>query len=193
MTFSPMISRLTAVALLVATLWMVWLALIAPLLDGLERDRESIAHSRQLAARYAQSAALLPKLQQRLEALRAARAGQRSFLEGTNPALMTAALQASTQQLAKTADVGLRSSRTLPAAKDGDFEQIGLDLELTASAAGLQHLLYDLETAEPVIFVQKLSVRVPENGAATMAADGQPALAVSLRVFSYARSNRKAP
>ncbi len=193
MTLSPLVSRIAALALLLLVSWLIWTVFAAPLIGGLAEDRQSIARSEQLLARYDQVEAMVPELQQRLKTLRADQAGMDAFIQGANPALMTAKLQASAQQITAAADVQLRSSRTLPLAAEGNFSRLGLELELTASAGGLQHLLYDLESAKPMIFVDRLSISVPEGGTTAKAPDGQSALNISIRVLSYAQATRTAP
>jgi hypothetical protein len=100
---------------------------------------------------------------------------------------MTAEMQSTVQRLAAAAGVTLRSSRTLPVASDEGFNRVGVELDITASTAALAALLHSVEAAEPALFVERLAMQVPENGMGGKSIDGQPLLAVNLRLNSYAQ------
>ena len=185
MTASPIFRRLAALGILLGLLWMAWAAVLGPIFGGLAQDSAGIVRSRQILADYDRLNAELPELEQRLKQIRANDADANGFLTGTNPAIIAAKLQGDVQQIAAAADVALRSSQTLPPAKLGDFQRIGLELELGATPAGLQRLLHRIETATPALFVRKLSVRLPEDGTAPKAPDGQPQLTVRLELCGY--------
>jgi len=160
--------------------------LAAPLLELIASDRESAARSRMLLARYSRLEAGVPALQHRLEAFRDS-AIARAFLPDA-AGLRFAEMQGSAQKMASAAGATLRSSRTLPQTVEEGFTSLGVELDLIASTAGLVALLHAIETAEPMILVDRLAIQVPENGAGAKTADGQPQLNVSLRLISYARS-----
>ena len=187
MTVSPAVRRFAALAILFGLIWLGWTGILAPLLDSIERDGSSIARSEQTLLDYDRMKAELPALEQRLSRIQANSAGTTGFLDGPNPAMIAAKLQGDVQQIASAADVALRSSQTLPPAKEAGFRRIGLQLELGATPAGLQRLLHRIETATPALFVQKLSIRLPEDGTAPSAADGQPQLTIRLEICGYQR------
>ena len=187
MRVSPLTRRLAALAILLGLIWFAWAGIAGPVLDGIAQDSASIAQSRQILADYDRLNAQLPSLEQRLNQIRASGADTTGFLDGPNPAMIAAKLQGDVQQIANAAEVALRSSQTLPPAKEGSFRRIGLQLELGATPAGLQRLLYRIETATPALFVQHLSIRLPEDGTATSAPDGQPQLTIRLELCGYQR------
>ena len=187
MTVSPMSRRLAALAILLGLISFVWVYLATPVLDSIARDGASIAQSRQILADYDRLNTEFPSLQQRLGQIKESGADTAGFLDGANPALIAARLQGDVQQIASAAMVALRSSQTLPPAKEGNFRRIGLQLELGATPAGLQRLLHLIETGTPALFVQKLSIRLPEDGTAPSAPDGQPQLTIRLELCGYQR------
>jgi general secretion pathway protein M len=187
MTISPLTRRLAALAILLGLIWLAWAGIVGPVFDGIAQDGASIAQSRQILADYERLNAELPSLEQRLSQIRASGADTAGFLDGPNAAMIAAKLQGDVQQIATAAEVALRSSQTLPPAKEGSFRRIGLQLELGATPAGLQRLLYRIETARPALFVQHLSIRLPEDGTATSALDGQPQLTIRLELCGYQR------
>jgi hypothetical protein len=184
---SPSLSRLAALTLLVLLCWVVGTVMVEPLLELVARDRESAARSRMLLARYGQLEASVPALQRQLEAFRDS-ASAKAFLPDAASGLRVAEMQGATQKMASAAGVTLRSSRTLPQTVEEGFNALGVELDLVASTGALAGLLHAIETAEPMILVDRLAVQVPENGAGAKTADGQPQLNVSLRLVSYARA-----
>jgi general secretion pathway protein M len=185
---SPLMRRLAALAILVALAWLGWSVIAEPVLDGMSRDSATIAHARRSLADYDQLGAELPGLEQRLGRIRAGGADTAGFIDGTaNPAIVAAKLQGDVQRIAAAAAVALRSSQTLPPVKEGSFRRIGLQLDLGATPAALQRLLYQIETATPYLFIQKLSIHLPEDGTAPAAPDGQPQLTIRLEVCGYQR------
>jgi hypothetical protein len=186
-SLSPPVSRLAALTLLVLLGWAVPTLLVAPLLESVARDRESAARSRMLLARYGQLEASVPTLQRRLAAFRDS-ASAKAFLPDAPPGLRVAEMQGAAQKMAAAAGATLRSSRTLPQTAEEGFNSLGVELDLAASPSALAGLLHAIETAEPMILVDRLAVQVPENGAGAKTADGQPQLNVNLRLVSYARS-----
>jgi general secretion pathway protein M len=181
--------RLAALAILLGLIWLGWTIVVGPVLDNIAQDSTSIAQSRQTLVEYEKLKSELPSLEQRLKEIRASGADTSGFLDGPNPAMIAAKLQGDVQQIAAAAEVALRSSQTLPPAKEGRFRRVGLQLELGATPAGLQRLLHNIETATPALFVQKLSIRLPEDGTAPSAPDGQPQLTIRLELCGYQRES----
>jgi|GEM_PF-4306281 len=191
MMLSPPVSRLAAVSLLFATGWFVVSFVAMPLINQVHADRESIAHSRLLLARYKQLEDGLPAVQKALEELNST-SNDQALLATAPPAVMTASLQQTTQGLVAGAGATLRSSRSLPPTMENGFHRIGVQLDVAASTMALTSLLHSIAAAEPVILVEHMVVEVPENETAAKAPDRQPSLGVSLRLASYARPSTPA-
>jgi general secretion pathway protein M len=180
----PLLRRIAAIMLFLAMLSIAWSLMIAPVMTGIAEDYETIAESRQLLARYERVAAGLPKLEQRVMEIRTSD-GLKGLLVGTNPTLASAKLQTDVQQLTAAAGINLRTSQTLPPQDEGGFRRVGFRLELQTDAAGLLRLLYTIETATPSLFIDNLSIRVPESGPHAPEGDSPSLLAVQLQVFGY--------
>jgi Type II secretion system (T2SS), protein M subtype b len=160
---------------------------LAPLVLSIERDNASIAQSARLLDDYDRLQAELPTLEKRLKEIHTSNIGTTGFLEGATPALVAAKLQADVQQIANAAQVAVRSSQTVPPAKEAGLRRIGLQLELGATPAGLQQLLHRIGMSTPALFVERLTVRLPEDGTVLAAPDGQPQLTVHLELCGYQR------
>jgi hypothetical protein len=194
MKFSPLTRRFGALAILGVVVWLLWATLVSPVSTRLAADRQDLAQAQDRLARYNRLAESIPAMQRRLAELKAAHAGQQIFLEGEDPTLLSAQFQQSVQHLISSSGAELGSSQTIAAHQERQFLRIGLQLELTTSAAGLQHLLHDIETASPLIVVNRLAVRVPESGIVIAEGrDGQPGLSIGLELASYAQPHSKSP
>ncbi|MGY3149339.1 general secretion pathway protein M [Bradyrhizobium sp. USDA 3397] len=187
MTLSPLASRLIAWGLLANLCWAAGAFVAAPLLRQMAQDRETIASSNELLARYRHLEASLPAIEAQLDELQGRSATAKYFFASASPALAAAEMQNSLRGLVTGSGALLRNSKSLQAALEKGFDRIGLDLDLTASAAELSKLLRAIAGAEPIVVVERLFAQVPETGATATAADGQPALSISLRLVSYAR------
>lgn len=181
---SPLIRKTIALTLVATIVVGFWSILLTPLLVGLTDDKARIAQSRRLLERYDQLAAELPKLQERLRALTAV-ADDRDFLLGNNQAVVTAELQTKVRTLVDAAGVTVRSSQTVPPHEENGFNRFALQLDLTTSPEGLRRLLYAMETATPILFAEKLSIRVPENASPRPDSDPQNKMAIHLEVAGY--------
>jgi hypothetical protein len=188
MTLSPLASRIVAWGLLANMCWAMAIFVAGPLLNQMNADRETIASSRELLDRYRRLEAALPLIQAQLNELRGRTDSGRYFFPPSSPALTVAEMQNAVQRLVSGSGVVMRSSKTLPAAVEKGFDRVGVDLEITASTAGLAFLLRAIAKSEPVILVDRVQAQVPETEATTTAPDGQPSIGVTLRLLSYARS-----
>lgn len=187
MTLSPLAGRLIAWGILANLCWAVSAFAAVPLLRQVAGDRETLASSNELLARYRRLEADLPAIQAQLDELQGRSDAGRHFFASASPALAAAEMQNSLRGLVSGSGALLRNSKSLQAAAEKGFDRIGLDLDLTASTAELSKLLRAIAGAEPIVVVERLFAQVPETGATSTAADGQPALTVSLRLVSYAR------
>jgi len=188
MTLSPLTSRIVAWGLLANVCWMIGRLLVLPLLIQVGDDREAITRSQQLLARYRQLEASLPSTQAQLAELRGRAGSNRYLLTSSSSSQMAAEMQNAVQRLISDGGATLRSSRTVAPSVEKGFDRLGVDLEITASNASLATLLRAVALAEPVILVERMLVQVPENGTTPITSDGQPSLAITLRLVSYGRS-----
>jgi len=77
---------------------------------------------------------------------------------------------------------------------DGRFRQIGVNLQLFATTANLQKILYAIETQQPYLLVENLTVRPLNAFRGFKPAPGaEPEVSVLLDVsgFAYTEAERK--
>jgi len=188
MTISPLISRLAALTILGVAVLLLWNLFAVPLANRLVADRQRLAVARMQMTRYAELTQALPAMRAELAHLKEGSAEQAMFFHGSNPTLLSAEFQQALQRIVASTGADVGSSQTMPAHQEGGLMRLGLQLTLSTDAAGLQHLLYAIETASPVIVVDRLAVRVPESGIAMASApDGQPGMGIALDLAAYAK------
>ena len=185
MNLSIPVRRGAALGLLLAVLWTTWVMLVFPTLDSLSTDRRNIRHSLQMLAYYSRLAKSAPDFESQRSIL-LARPDDKGFLQGTDSSLIAAEMHVMAGQLATSSGAIIQSSRTLPGSEDEGFWKSQVLLELQASAGQLKQLLYEIQANQPVIFVEKLNIRVAEDGTAPLSADEQPLAVVQLQLASYA-------
>jgi general secretion pathway protein M len=80
------------------------------------------------------------------------------FLGGESDAIRLAGLQSRLSDAAQTAGTRLASTQVLPPREDAGVRLIGVQTQLSTTLEQLQKLVFELETARPVLIVQALHV-----------------------------------
>ena len=187
----PLAGRIAALALLLALLAAIWLAGIAPLLDGYRADRETVAFASEQLPRLRRLAGEAPMLRAELD--RAARdpAGRTRLLVGTSDALTGADLQNRVSRDATRYGLALRSAQALPPAMEEGFRRIGIRVALEGNLGSLRRLLYGIETAPTFLFIDNLEIRSRSGGRIVRRQAGQAQpndrLAIRFDVYGYRR------
>jgi general secretion pathway protein M len=150
--------RVLAVALL-ALVVVVVLALIAVPVVLLHRhyDEHISRMTRQLQTQLAFNA-MGPRVAQALESLKA-RDASKLFLKGNTAALASAELQDQVKSIVESTGGRFISSTGLAHKDDGQYRTVSATFQINLGNANLRRLLHALETQEPYLFVDNLTVR----------------------------------
>jgi general secretion pathway protein M len=154
--------QILAAALALLALLIVWLGLIAPVLDWYGARANQIADLRSRAAREASLIATLPAL--RTAAAQAAKTPARAVLNGATDSIAGAELQEQVQAMATSANAQLTSIETLPAEQVGNYRRIGVRVELNALLPVVVDLLKSIEEAEPSMMVDDMHLTATPVG-----------------------------
>jgi general secretion pathway protein M len=184
-------SRLLAVALLGAVLLAGYALVVSPVIAAYQEVGQGIEQSQLLLQRYRSLAGERPQLSARLAELeqRAARAG--GYLKGSSDALAAAELQDQVRAIIEGAGGSLRSTQILPASPIDatvPLRKAALRIQLGIDIEGLQKVLYDLETGQPYLFVDQLTIRPQRTRRRSSELEVEPVLDVSFEVFGYVRA-----
>ncbi len=188
----PIVGRIAAVLILLGGIGLVYLALVQPLLDDYLDTRDAIVDARSALARYRGVAADLPQRQKELSRLRQRQATSEGFLQGpNNDALVAAQIQNCVKALVEASHGELKSTQVLPPQDEGKYRRLAVRAQMTLDIAAAQRVLYGIETASPLLFLDNVDLRAHmidrrrERGANP---PNDSELDVRIDVFGYMRS-----
>ena len=150
--------RWVALGLLLILITLIYQLTLAPLWARYRALAPAIAEQQEQVSRYQRLAAQAPQLRERLQTLRNDARFNDYLVPGNGSALAAAALQQRLQELAQAQQGRVLSTRVGKPLGDGDFEQVTINARLQIDLAGLQELLYSLETQSPYLFVRNLNI-----------------------------------
>lgn len=185
--------RAVAVGLLVAAVVALLAVVLGPVILLHRHYDEAIGDASDRLHRYERIAAQAPELRTTLAAMQQ-RDGRRFFLKNTATNLAAAELQ----ELVKAAIEGnggrITTSQTTSPREDGRFREIGVNVQFFASTPNLQKILFAIESHEPYLIVENVTVRPLNAFRGFRPAPGQePELNVQLDVGGWAYTDASKP
>jgi hypothetical protein len=178
--------QILCIAMTLAFLGLLWLGIIAPLLD-LYADGEATRTTQAAVLAHMQTIAEdLPTLRRLASAAKADRAtdASSSLLAGDSDAIAAANLQNAIQDLSADAGILPTSVEVLPAVQRGAVRRIGLQIDATTSWPTLIALLKAMNDSALGLIVDDLTlhaISVSGNGGD----ENHPALDASFMVFAF--------
>ena len=189
----PAQARALALGLFVAAIVLVLGVVLAPVLMLHRHYDDAIESWTTRLETYRRVAAQAPELRLALDAMRA-KDGRRFFLRNTAPNLAGAELQ----ELVKSAIEGgggrITTSQSPAPREDGGFRQIVASVQFFATVPNLQRILHAIETREPYLAVENVTIR-PTNAFRGFkpAAGQEPEVNVQLDVAAWAMPETPKP
>jgi hypothetical protein len=190
---TPSRSRALALALLFVAVFVGLALLLAPFLLLHRHYNVAIESAQERLQRYRSISAQTPELQKALDALRA-KQGRRFFLKNTAANLAGAELQDLVRAAVENNGGRITTVQITAPKDDGRFRLIGVNLQLFATTPNLQKILYAIETQQPYLVIENLTVRPLNAFRGFKPAPGaEPEVSVLLDVtgFAYAEVDRK--
>jgi hypothetical protein len=182
----PEQSRALALALLFVAIFLGLVVLLAPFLLLHRHYNEAIDSAQERLDRYRNISAQGPALQKALDALRE-KQGRRFFLKNTAANLAGAELQDLVRAAVENNGGRITTAQITTPRDDGRFRQIGVNLQLFATTANLQKILYTIETQQPYMLIENLTVRPLNAFRGFRPAPGaEPEVSVLLDVIGFA-------
>jgi hypothetical protein len=155
---SPPQSRAAAVALLVLAVLAVLALVFGPFVWLHLRYDRTIDEATDRLERYRRVAAQAPELRKALELIRT-KDGRRFFLKNSAPNLAGAELQELVKGAIEANGGRITTSQNPTPRDDGQMKQIVANVQFFASTPSLAKILYAVETQQPVLVVENLTVR----------------------------------
>jgi hypothetical protein len=190
---TPSQSRALAIVLLALAIALGLAVLLAPVVLLHKHYSDAIASLTDRLERYRRVAAQAPEIRSALDAM--SQKNSRTFFLKNKAANLAAA---ELQEIVRGAIEGnggrISTSQNQPPRDDGRFRQIVVNVQFFATTPNLQRILNSLETQQPYLAVENITVR-PVNAFRGFkpAAGQEPELNVNLDVagFAYAEPERK--
>jgi general secretion pathway protein M len=184
------LSRTVAIALLAITLLAAYRLIIAPVLNAFRDGETQIEQAEELLQRYEALAQQRPLLNDRLAEQQERAASAAGYLQGPSDALAAAQLQDRVKSVVEAAGGELRSTQILPAEQpeaDLGVRRTTLRVHFVVTVEGLEESLYELETGQPYLVIDDVTVRQERVRRRRSEQPTQPMLDVSLQLFGYLR------
>jgi general secretion pathway protein M len=184
------LSRTLAVVLLGIALLGVYQLILAPLVIAYRDGETSIEQSKELLQRYRALAEQRSLLADRLAEQQERAASAAGYLRGPSDALAAAQLQDRVKSVVEAAGGELRSTQILPATRlEGDlgFYRTALRVQFVVTVEGLEATLYELETGQPYLIIDDITVRQERARRRRNEPEREPMLNVSFELFGYRR------
>jgi len=182
----PRQSRALAVGLLFVAVLIGLAILLAPFLLLHRHYDVAMDSALDRLERYRRVAAQSTEYQKAFEALRA-KNGRRFYLKNTATNLAGAELQDLVRAAVENNGGRITTIQIAAPRDDGRFRQIGVNLQLFATTPNLQKILYAIETQQPYLVVENLTVRPLNAFRGFKPAPGaEPEVSVLLDVTAFA-------
>jgi general secretion pathway protein M len=185
-----LLSRTLAVVLLGIVLLGAYRLVIAPLVTTYRDGQSRIEQAKELLQRYEALAEQRSLLADRLAEEQERAASAAGYLTGPSDALAAAELQDRVKSVVEGAGGELRSTQILPAEEleaDLGFRRTALRVHFVVTIDGLEETLYELETGQPYLIIDEVTVRQERARRRRSEPQAQPMLDVSLELFGYVR------
>lgn len=189
-----LLSRTLAVGMLGGVLLAAYGLVIAPVIAAYQEVSREIEELQQLLQGYRSLASQRPELGARLADLERQAAKVGGYLKGPSDALAAAELQEHARAVIEGARGSLRSTQILSVgaanSKVVPVRRATLRIQLGIDIKGLQKVLYQLETGQPYLFVDQLTVQQQRIRRGSKEPEQEPMLDVSFEVFGYVRGTK---
>ncbi|MCB1760874.1 MAG: type II secretion system protein M [Gammaproteobacteria bacterium] len=182
--------RALALGLLALLLLVVVMLLVLPLRNAFSASDERIAELQFRLQKYSTLAGRQTQIRAELEALLQQDSSGEELLGGASTAIAGANLQALLKQVVQQAGGRLESTQALPEVLQGAMERIAIRAQFSGNIEALQQVLHGIEFRKPLLFIDKMEVRIKRVRRSRIAQQelgaGQQ-LSVSLQVSGFRR------
>lgn len=187
-----LLSRTVALLLLAGAVLAGYQFVVAPVVAAYRDSDEAIERNQALLQRYLRLAAERPALDEMVAEQEALVADAAGYLQGGSEALAAAELQNRVKELVENAGGTLHSTQNLRSSDDDDApaRRATVRVRFSVDIEGLAQVLYELETGEPYLFVEEVTIReLRERRRRRNEPEPGPMLDVGLDVYGYLRES----
>lgn len=147
-----------AIGLLLIVVLLIIQILIAPLVSSSHLYKEEISDLQFKLSKYQQAVDNKAELENQLNALKAELASGKLFQSNIAPGVVAASLQNQIRQIVEKAGGQLISTQVLTEKKEDSFTRVSVNVRLTGNDQVLQRLLFHIESAKPLLLINKIAL-----------------------------------
>jgi general secretion pathway protein M len=184
-------SRFVALALLAFVLLAVFQLIAAPMLTAYQEVARTIELSQGLLYRYRALSLGRAHLAARFEVVEKTATRSVAYITESSNTLAGAALQNHVRNIVERGGGELHSSQILPVESiqlDVSVRRVALKLKVLVEVGRLQHLIYNVETAKPFVFIRELSILGVTEAQDHSDTGTKPMLELRLQVYGFMRA-----
>jgi general secretion pathway protein M len=151
--------RLLAVGILGVALATLFSISVWPILLANQHYEETISSLESRLRKLERAAAIGETLESKYETLKRLQNADAQELRSTSPAVAAAELQRLVKRVAEARNAEVLSAQNLTAQQEAGFDRISLKVRMRGELEGMVQAFYDLETGEPFVFLDNVSIR----------------------------------
>ena len=151
--------RLLALTILVLALGAVFSVTVLPILLANHYYQDTIAGLENRLHQLQRAAAIGDTLQPQYEQLKSWQASNAQYLKSNSVALATAELQSLVKRILVAKNAEVVSTQILATGQEEGFDRVSLKVRIRGELEGIVQAFYVLETAEPFVFLDNVSIR----------------------------------
>lgn len=174
-----------AVGLLAISVLVLGMLVFLPLWAAHRHYDAALDDLGQRLERYERLGEARPTLERKLEAVKGL-GSRKLFLKATAPSLAAAEIQEQVRRIIEAGGARVTSVQVAQPREEGGYRQFGVSAQFSANAGALRRVLLGVDSSEPYLFVDTLSIRsqVPPNFKAPPGFE--PEMYVQLDVVGFA-------
>jgi general secretion pathway protein M len=185
MGWPPEKRRKAALGFLAAAIVAAMAAFALPLWLAHQHYDEALEDIDRRLVRYERLAAARPALQQKLEAVRAL-GSRKYFLKASAPSLSAAEIQERVRQFVEGQGGRLISVQVAQPKEEGGFRQVTVTVQANANISGTHKILHAIESGEPYLFVDAMTIRAQVPPGFKPAPGFEPEMFIQLDISGFA-------
>jgi general secretion pathway protein M len=182
---TPTQSRVAALGILFLVGILVIAAVVVPMWLLNQRYGAAVDDASGRLERYSRVVGMREGLLQKAQEVKALETA-RHFLKSASPALAASELQELVTVILEQNGGKLSSIQILPHKDDGPYRQISLSLQFNAQLSAVKAVLHALESARPYLFIDNMTIRVPNPLGQPKEFINDPELIVQFDLTGYA-------
>ena len=181
----PIIERMLALALLLGLVLLVAVFGILPLVERARLTDEALEYNREMIARLSRSAANPGSYDAQIDLLRARINDSGLYIRAATEPLAAAAVQEHLKRAVGLHGGELRSVQSLPSLAEENLTRIGLRVVMTGVLGPTIHVLNELESGEPYLFVDNLQIKSSKRRRRRTQEQAVGRLSIRFDVYGY--------